>query len=121
MPPVLAQRGFRVIVLTPSYGAFAELPGAERLSVLEVGFGSSSQHVELYKVPGKHTHEGVEHWVLEHPLFAAGGRGKIYCDDPPQRPFATDASKFALFWPIIPQIKSRINRQIANHAPSNGV
>jgi len=97
VPPVLARRGFQLIVLTPSYGAFAELPGAERLSALEVGFGGSSQHVELYKVPGKRELEGVEHWVLEHPLFAAGGQGKIYCDDPPQRPFATDASKFALF------------------------
>ena len=97
VPPVLARRGLRVTVLTPSYGALAELPGAVRLSALEVGFGGSSQHVELYRVPGKREVDGVEHWVLEHPLFAAGGPGKIYCDDPPQRPFATDASKFALF------------------------
>jgi starch synthase len=35
--------------------------------------------------------------VLEHPLFAAGGPGEIYYDDSGDRPFATDASKFALF------------------------
>ena len=42
-------------------------------------------------------------WVFEHPLFAAGGEGKIYCDDPGDRPFATDASKFALFAAAVSQ------------------
>ena len=97
VPPMLAARGYRVTVLTPSYGAFSELSGASRLSALEVGFGGSSQHLDLYQVPAKQPVEGVEHWVLEHPLFAACGQGRIYCDDPPSQPFATDASKFALF------------------------
>ena len=97
VPPVLAARGCRVTVLTPSYGAFSELPGANRLSSLEVGFDGGSQHLDLYQVPAKQAVDGVEHWVLEHPLFAACGQGRIYCDDPPSRPFATDASKFALF------------------------
>jgi starch synthase len=97
VPPALAERGCSVTVVTPAYGVFAALPGARRLAVLDVGFGGTSQHLELYDVAGRQPHEGVRHWVLNHPLFSACGKGKIYCDEPPQRPFATDASKFALF------------------------
>lgn len=34
--------------------------------------------------------------MLEHPLFGACGAGRVYCHDADE-PFATDASKFALF------------------------
>lgn len=97
VPPVLAAKGYRVTVITPAYGVFAQLPGARRLTTIEVPFFGANQQLGLYQVPGKKPVEGVEHWVLDHSLFAAGGRGKIYCDDPPHRPFATDANKFALF------------------------
>jgi starch synthase len=39
---------------------------------------------------------GIRHLVLEHALFAPHGPGQIYCHDG-GAPFATDASKFALF------------------------
>lgn len=97
LPPALAALGCRVTVLTPAYGSLANRPGAERLAALKVGFGGSAQHVELYQVPGRQSQDDIRHWVLEHPLFAVCGRGRIYCDDPPSRPFARDASKFALF------------------------
>ncbi len=97
LPAALAALDCEVTVLTPAYGALANQPGAERLAALKVGFGGSAQHVELYQVPGRQPRKGVRHWVLEHPLFASCGRGRIYCDDPPSRPFARDASKFALF------------------------
>lgn len=97
VPPALAALGCRVTVLTPGYGTQSARPGAKRLASLEVGFGGGARHVELYQVPPRTPRDGVRHWVLEHPLFAACGRGRIYCDDPPSRPFARDASKFALF------------------------
>lgn len=97
LPPALAQLDCRVTVLSPAYGTLANRAGAQRLAALKVGFGGSAQHVELYQVPGRQPLERVRHWVLEHPLFACCGRGRIYCDDPPNRPFASDASKFALF------------------------
>jgi len=97
VPPALAERGCEVIVITPAYGFLAALPGARRLAVLEVGFSGMSQHVDLYEVPARHPHAGVRHIVADHPLFSACGSGSIYCDDPPDAPFATDATKFALF------------------------
>ena len=46
-------------------------------------------------MPGSNT--GVRNLVFDHPLFAADGEGLIYFGDEPERPFATDANKFALF------------------------
>lgn len=100
IPPALAEFGCRVTVITPGYGFLTERPGAERLVSLEVGFGGGAHHVELYSVPprgDRATDERVRHWVLEHPLFSICGPGRVYCDDPPTRPFARDATKFALF------------------------
>jgi starch synthase len=97
VPPALAAQGHTVTVVTPAYGVFAEFPESRRMTALDVGFGGSGQHIELYEVPGKQPQPGISHVVLDHPLFEIGGRGVIYCNDPPQRPFASDASKFALF------------------------
>jgi len=98
--PALAALGCRVTVITPGYGLLAGRRGAERLAALEVGFGGGAHQVELHAVPPRAERapeERVRHWVLEHPLFSVCGRGRVYCDDPPERPFARDASKFALF------------------------
>ena len=59
------------------------------------GAGPSEVAARLHRLaarPGE-----VDTLVLHHPDFAACGAGRVYCDDPPGRPFATDASKFALF------------------------
>jgi starch synthase len=97
IPFALAKAGHHVDVVTPGYGTFSRQTGAQHVTALKVMFSGSEQTVDLFTVPGKVQGDGVTLWVLEHPLFAAGGEGKIYCDDPSDRPFATDASKFALF------------------------
>jgi starch synthase len=97
IPAALASAGHQVDVVTPGYGAFSRLPGAEPFGAVEVMFSGHPHTVEVFTVPGKISRQNVTLWVLEHPLFALGGEGKIYCDDPGDRPFATDASKFALF------------------------
>jgi len=97
IPPALAAAGHQVDVVTPGYGAFSQLSGAEHVGKLQVVFSGRQQSVGIFKVPAGKPRENVTLWVFEHPLFAAGGAGKIYCDDPGDRPFATDASKFALF------------------------
>lgn len=95
--PALAQRSHQVQVLLPGYQSLSEQEGSQRHEVFQVQFWGRTETIDLYSVPGKNPVEGVHQWVLEHPLFAAAGKGRIYCDDPPDRPFATDASKFALF------------------------
>ena len=97
IPAALAAAGHQVDVVTPGYGAFSQQPGAKNVGTLQVMFAGAQQAVDVFRIPGKQPRDGVTLWVLEHPLFAAGGAGKIYCDDPGDRPFATDAGKFALF------------------------
>lgn len=97
IPPALATAGQQVHVVTPGYQKFSKLPGAEYVGNLKVLFASCMERVDIYSVPARQPREGVKLWVLEHPLFAAGGVGNIYCNDPPERPFATDATKFALY------------------------
>jgi starch synthase len=97
VPRALAALGHDVSVLVPGYQHFSRLPGAVLDTVLDVAFRSGSERVELWSLPADPAHPGVRCLVLEHPLLAPCGPGRIYCDDGPGRPFATDASKFALF------------------------
>lgn len=97
IPPALAKAGNLLNIVTPGYQAFSKLPGANLVGELQVEFAGQRETVEVFKVPCVKSHKRVTMWVLEHPLFAAGGEGVIYCDDASDRPFTTDAGKFALF------------------------
>lgn len=97
IPIALAEAGQQVQVVTPGYQRFSRLAGAKKVATVELMFANYPHSVEVFRVPAKSPHNDVVLWALEHPLFAAGGAGKIYCDDGSDRPFATDASKFALF------------------------
>ena len=104
VPKALAKRGLDVTVLTPAYGVFSGLPGAKKIGSSNVNFGTDNTSFDFYEIPnnssgktvGKETKGSVRHIVIEHPLFSLCGTGQIYCDDPPERPFASDASKFSL-------------------------
>lgn len=96
LPPALADEGAEVSVIVPSYGAFHELPGARLIKVFTVPFAGKLERVELVELADLSA-PGVRQYVLHHAYFGVGGHGVIYCDDPPGRPFASDATKFALF------------------------
>ncbi len=97
IPIALAKIGQQVDVVVPAYGYFSQLPGAQHVTSLSVMFGGQLQCVNIFKVSIDNPTSGVTQWVIEHPMFEIGGKGKIYCDDIGNRPFATDATKFALF------------------------
>jgi starch synthase len=97
LPEALAELGHEVTVLTPGYGRFSTLPGARQLAAVEAAFGGGREQLALLSLPARGAGGRVTQRVLEHPAFAACGRGQIYCSDPDSRPFATDAGKFALF------------------------
>lgn len=97
IPPALASLGHQVNVITPSYGVFSELPNASIQGQISINFAGKIEIAHLYQVPSKTEHDDVIMWVIEHPVFSSGGVGHIYCNDSSDRPFATDAIKFALF------------------------
>jgi starch synthase len=97
LPPALAALDCRVTVVNPSYGLLDELPARKRISTLNVEFRGTAHRVGVFEVKPDNAAQGVRNIVLDHAAFSVCGRGEIYCDDPPEQPFATDASKFALF------------------------
>ena len=94
LPLALADLGWEPTVLTPEYGLFADLPGAQRVDRIELPFGPGTADVEVFEIPGPDPR--VRHVAFRNALFMPQGPG-IYCDDGAERPFASDATKFALF------------------------
>jgi starch synthase len=99
VPPALARLGWKVSVVTPSYGFLHKTPGSTLVGRVTFPFAGASTDADLYSVPGKKPAPGVVHHVFDHPAFTwiDRGRPQIYRNDPPGRPFASDAHKYALF------------------------
>ncbi|NND91913.1 MAG: glycosyltransferase [Granulosicoccus sp.] len=96
IPRALAGQGVSVTVIIPAYGAFHRLPGAILAGVCTAVYRGRPERVEFHELFAERD-PGVRYLVAHHPLFAAGGAGRVYCDDDGGQPFATDANKFALF------------------------
>ena len=96
IPKALARAGATVSVIIPAYNAFHALPGSSKIAEANVQFAGKEHSVALFEL-FVNRDPGVRYLVLHHPDFGACGAGEVYCDDPADRPFATDASKFALF------------------------
>lgn len=94
LPKALAAEGWLVRVATPSYGTLHRLTGAEMLDTVAVPYRGVQQEVEVWRLEGEN---GVENIILHHDVFAAQGAGRIYFGEDGDRPFATDANKFAFF------------------------
>ncbi len=95
LPEALMQAGWTVSVVMPSYGFLHANANAQPAGRLPVGFAGKKETAKLYEV--RAAGNGVRHILIEHALLAPAGPGKIYCNDGSERPFATDAGKFAFF------------------------
>ena len=95
LPAALSGIGWNATVLTPSYGMFHRLPGAQQIGTIEVLFRGKKQTLQVFEIPG--SEDSVRNIAFEHPFFSPAGPGVIYSDDNPDRPFASDANKFAFF------------------------
>ncbi len=114
LPRALVRRGHRVTVLTPSYGFLARLPGAKALGTVSVSFAGTSETCRWLELPSGV--DGLEFQLLDHSRFAPLGSERVYHDDGPEAPFATDASKFAFFCAAAAQlIASRKQRPDIAH------
>lgn len=96
MPRALANEDTAVTVVIPAYGLFHQRDDAEPVSTFTTQFAGSTQRIEMFEVCAGRD-ENVRYLVMHNPLFAPCGIGRVYCDDDDNQPFATDASKFALF------------------------
>lgn len=95
LPLALAGVDLCVDVIMPSYG-FLTSPTAETkdLGELEVAFGGRLARVKLVVIPHPRV-DGAKIYLLEHGLWQSIP-GKIYSQGTAERPFADDATKFAL-------------------------
>ena len=101
LPPAIAALGMPVTVVVPEYGLFANLPGARPVGEFLTPFAGGQHRTHVIELPSETT--GVRQLALQSsPITPQGAR--IYCDDGPQRPFATDAGKFAFFSAALAQL-----------------
>lgn len=96
IPIYLTEADQEVSVITPGYQYQSTFEYAQEIAVFNVPFGGKIEKVKLFKL-NINPDSAVEQYVLEHAVFANAGVGQIYCDDGANRPFASDATKFALF------------------------
>ena len=99
--PELQKMGCPVTTIIPSYGFVHRLNPSRYLFSVPFHFGGERHQADFHEVtPGKNW-ESVRHLVIDHPLFNISAdsseENPIYCNDPSDRPFATDATRFALF------------------------
>ncbi len=95
LPLALAREGWSVRVVVPAYGAFHRLNGAATLDRIRGRFGGRPFEATAWTLPG--APDGVEQVVIDHSALCPGQPGEIYHADPPDHPYETDATKFALF------------------------
>lgn len=95
LPRALVRAGHSVTVITPDYGRNQELPGSAEQEALSVEFSGSMHEIRQFTLQPDNKHPGLQYRLLCHPLFAMGC-GQIYINDD-AGPFATDATRFALF------------------------
>ena len=87
----LLSKGVTVDVVIPDYG-FAHL-SRTYIGDVTVAFNAQPHVLTLFKI--EQAQNNVSQIVISHPLLSESG--SVYCNDAPGRPFATDATKFALF------------------------
>lgn len=101
VPMALADRGCRVSVVTPAYGFLHHRSSGDVPALLTVHFAGATQTAHCHRVRPPIEHPRVSHFVIDSPRFTAldpvQNTHRIYIDDPPDQPFASDASKFAFF------------------------
>ncbi len=116
LPPALAKVDVCVDVAMPNYGFIAKDNNAEFIAKVVVKFGANLETIDVYKMPAPFlTATGLQDkstqdtssqdksielsssvYLFDHHLFNSPDN-QVYTEGAPDRPFAEDATKFALF------------------------
>jgi len=101
LPPALADHDCRVTIVTPSHGFLHRQSKAVKIRRVSFLFRGYPHTADIYEVQPAAKPAAVTHLVIHHPALGAfdslSGEYRIYTDDPPDRPFFMDATRFALF------------------------
>jgi len=102
LPRALVREGALVDCAIPSYGFLARLEGVVNLGSVEVNFASALYKVEILVLRAS-DENGSDIYILHHDLFSIKGES-VYYHDTDNRPFASDANKFAFFCAALAEV-----------------
>lgn len=102
--PALKDQGCKVQILMPSYGVLHEQVGAQFIDSVSFPFYGQHHEVQLYWAENAEVGH-VPTWFVHHSVFTnTQNRGQIYIHDDAANPFASDATRFALFCSAVAEI-----------------
>lgn len=112
LPKALAQLGWKVTVVSPSYGFLHKDNPSKFFSCVKFPFAGKVLEGEFWKVVNSGDKNDVTHFLFEHPEV----RGNpVYFNDPPDQPFLRDATKFALFCSAVGKFLKSYSQKIILH------
>jgi len=112
LPRALADIGWTVTVITPSYGFLHIDNPSTQIDTVRFPFGGKTLEGSMYEVTARFPYSGVRNYVFEHSAI----RGTpIYFNDPPGEPFAQDGTKYALFCSAVGEYLKKIPSQFILH------
>lgn len=101
LPPIMTELGYRITVLTPSHGFLHQSGNPVTRHRYAFPFRGYHHEAEIYELGIPDSPPGLRQMVIHHPLLSAldpsTKKHAIYSHDPPERPFFTDANRFAFF------------------------
>jgi starch synthase len=101
LPPALLQRGARVSVVTPSHGFLHLQEAAEKIHTVTFRFRGYPHSADVFQIAFDPARPGLKQLIVHHPALESFdpsiGRHRIYTHDSPERPFFTDATRYAFF------------------------
>lgn len=100
VPVALNKLQCQVQTVIPSYGFLARLPKLESLGSVSVPFAAGVDDVKILRHQSRAPKREI--FIFDHPRFSPQGEN-VYCHDPDNSPFATDATKFAFFCAAVAQ------------------
>ncbi len=96
IPKFLSEQDICVDVITPGYQYHALANPSTLIDAVDVPFRQTNERVDLYYLE-QQSSDKIGQYVVENKLFCQGQPGQIYFDDGDDKPFYSDANKFALF------------------------
>lgn len=97
IPKALVAAGHQVDIILPAYDQLNNYGENRPVANIKVPFAGNIETVTIVELILANHCQGERQYLLVHDLFTSAGLGKIYCNGAYGQPFATDATKFALF------------------------